>query len=51
MAKTYTLVMRIDARDDVTTDQIWDAVYDLLFTAPFAFDVTAVTEQPEPTPA
>ncbi|BBB01111.1 hypothetical protein RVR_8367 [Actinacidiphila reveromycinica] len=37
--------MRIDGPADLTQDQIYDAIYDLLHAAPFGFDVTSVMER------
>lgn len=50
MTRTYTLTMRIDGKDDLTQDQIYDTVYDLLHAAPFFFDVTNVEAQAKDQP-
>lgn len=46
----YTLTMHIDAEDDITPDDIRDAVYDHLEDVPFSFDITEVRED-DPAPA
>lgn len=42
--KTYTLVMQIEADDDINPTQIREELYDAGGDVPFGFEITSITE-------
>jgi hypothetical protein len=44
--KVYTLVMRIEADDDISPEQIKEEIYDACTDVPFGFDITEIKGQP-----
>lgn len=43
--KVYTLIMRIEADDGISEEQIREEIYDACPDVPFGFDITSCEEQ------